>query len=67
MIFNKTKIYLSLLAGSLMLTHTACNKYLDINTSPLTATAVEPKLLLVTQLLLGMQIKIVVTHGCQSD
>ncbi len=39
------KFIYGILAGACFCANISCNKYLDINTSPLTATAVEPKLL----------------------
>ncbi|WP_313266713.1 SusD/RagB family nutrient-binding outer membrane lipoprotein [Sphingobacterium sp.] len=42
---NKIKTLSILLGSVLLLTNSSCSKYLDINTSPLTATEVEPKLL----------------------
>lgn len=42
---NRCKIILGMLVAATAMSNISCNKYLDINTSPLTATKVEPQLL----------------------
>lgn len=41
----KNRIWSALTIGTLLLSNTSCNDYLDINKSPLTATEVDPSLL----------------------